>query len=347
MKDLLFRYTLIIHHKFPYIGRLITFCYHNLLYIYNNVKTSKTEYSKNLIEGKNLLEKYTKDDKYYYVLINAGIGDSFIVASYAYYLKKKYKKDIAFIVLNSHVQIVSGYDYIKKVIGCSKEEYDKIFLYIANEDKYETSKYKYAFFKMKASKNGIRNWATTKMENNMTLSEKYRKYVFNLDNKAKMYKLKIDNDKKEIKKILEENKIKENSVLLIPYAYSTTNLGIEVWEKLTNVLKEKGYNVYTNIGNPKKEHVIKGSDSINLPMDVMLKICGGFSYIISNRCGFGEYLSHNNPKMILIDEWKKYPCGWDDVNMYSSKKTIKYVYRDRKNNDELVNDILDMMGVVK
>ena len=343
MRDLLFRYTIVIHHKLPWIGKVITVLYNNFIYLLNNITANKKECLKNIEDGKRLLDKYTKDDKYYYVLINAGIGDSVIVASYAYYLKKKYKKDIAFIVLPSHVSIISGYDYIKKIIPCNKEDFDKIFLYIVNEDKYETNTYKYAFFKTKVSKNGVRNWATANTPGDFTLSEKYKKYVFNIDNNTKMYKIKIDTNEKKIKNIIKENKIKENPILLIPYAYTATNLNIKFWEELAQSLIELGYNVYTNIGNPKKEQVINGTYGINLPMNTMLEICNRFSYIISNRCGFGEYLALNNPKMILIDEWEKYSSGWDDANIYSSKKTVRYVYRNSKSNKKIIEDIINII----
>ena len=97
------------------------------------------------------------------------------------------------------------------------------------------------------------------------------------------------------------------------------------------------------IFNRKKEQVINGTYGINLPMNTMLEICNRFSYIISNRCGFGEYLALNNPKMILIDEWEKYSSGWDDANIYSSKKTVRYVYRNSKSNKKIIEDIINII----
>ena len=322
-----------ITYYFPFCIKPIE----NMYYLYNNIKTDNTEYIKNVNKGKNLLEKHIKEKDYYYVIIDKGIGDTVIVALNALYLEKKYKKNIAFIVLNSHIDVVKQFKYIKKIIGCTRDELDKIVLYISSIDKYETDNYKYAFFKMKISKNSVRNWSTAIWDKKIILSERYKKFVFDNNNIKKIERKQTTET--EISEIIKKYKIKKKSVLLIPYAYTVTPVKSIFWDMLIKKYKSKGYTVYTNIGNPKKEKVLENTSPLNISLDELYKISPHFDCIIALRCGLCEFLALNSPNMIIINDNIKNYDKWDDVNNFSNKKSIKNVYLNNKKYDKIISEI--------
>ena len=175
-------------HYIPIIPKIIETLYFHL----SNLFVNKDIYNKNLKKGKEVLEDILSDTKYYYVLINQGIGDTVMVALYSYIFEKKYKKPIAFVVPKGHIDVLNRFDYVKKTIGLTKEDFNNLVLFISKENKYETKKFCYAFFKMNINKQGIRNWSSTKWTKQLILSKRYKKDVFNIDIDYPMYKVKLE-----------------------------------------------------------------------------------------------------------------------------------------------------------
>ena len=338
MKSLIKKmYTILTYHC-PFIIKIIEYIYYYL----NNLIADNGKYIQDINDGEKLLKKYTENDKYYYVLIDKGIGDTVIVASYAYYLKKKYNKDIAFIVLPSHLDVVKQFDYIKKIITCPKIDFDKMIMYVSSSDEYETNTYKYAFFNMKISKNGVRNWSSTNWDKKIILSDRYKKFVFNIPIDTKRYLIKTNNNI-ENKEIIKKYSINKKSIVIVPYAYTVVNLKTEFWEELVNILIKKGYTVYTNIGNPKKEEAINNTISLNISLDELIKISKNIKYFISLRCGLCEFLALNSPNMIVINDNSKNYDRWDDVNNFSTKNSIRNVYINKDNYKKIIEKIIKII----
>lgn len=340
MEDIIKKIYSKFYFYFPFLVKPIEYSY----YYINNIFCNKRKYKSEMKEGKGILKKIIEDKSYYYVIIDKGIGDALIVALYAYYLEQKYKKNIAFIVKKGQIDIVNKFDYIKKIIGCSNEELQKIELYITRNNLYETDEYKYCFFEMKISKNGIRNWSSAHWNKKIMLSERYKKYVFNLSKETTSYKVNEGRSLKYTKDIKEKYKISNNSILLIPYANTVPNINNTFWEKLAIQLLNNGYTIYTNIGDAKKEKPIQNTLGINMTLDEVFNVSKEFSSIITIRCGLAEYLGLTNPNMIVINDNSKNYDGWDDINIYSSKKTIKNIYINNKKNDILINEIINEIG---
>ncbi len=311
----------------------------NIYYIFNNLKTNNERYSNDLKEGKKILNNIINEN-YYYVLIDKGIGDTVIVASYAYIFEKKYGKKVAFIVPKNHIDVINKFDYIKKSIALSKEQFNKIVLYISSKSEYQNSKYCYAYFKMKISKNGIRNWSSAEWDKKLVLSKRYKKAIFKMDDKQGKYKIpKTDFDKKVVKKY----NISDNSVIINPYANTVTGLKTSFWELLVEKLINNGYDVFTNIGNPAKEKAIKGTKPLNISLNEIYLISAKIKSFIALRSGICEYLALNNTKMIVINKNKKNYDRWDDVNEFSSKKTIRNVYISNKKYDKIILEIMSIL----
>ncbi len=335
MRKKLIKIMAVIDYYFPFLAKILG----NIYFYVNNLFANKKKYKEKVKIGKDLLSKLISNDKYYYVLIAAGIGDDVLVSSYAYILKEKYNKPISFIVLKGRKDIFKMYDYIEKIIEVSKEDFECIKYYINDSNDYETEKYKYCFFKVKMNMNGFYNWPSAQYNKKLLLSQKYVENVFECKH-LKLYPAKINHNKKNIESIRKKYGIKNKSILLIPYAYTEKNIKYSFWNELTKLLINLGYNVYTNIGNPLKEKPIENTIGVNMSLDELITICSTFDKIISIRCGLSEFISLNSPDMILIDYNSKNYQRWIDVNIYSKKKKIKYIYINRKNIKKLINEVL-------
>lgn len=326
-------------YYFPFFSAILE----NIYFFINNITTSKLKYRNNIEFGKKLLKTLTNDKNYYYVLINQGIGDSVIVASYAYYLEKKYNKKLAFIVPNSHAGVIEKFRYIKRIVPCDKKSLEKIVLYISSTKNYETNKYKYAFFNMKISKNGIRNWSSAYWDKKLLLSDRYKKFVFNQEENYKMKKSSILNDTGKKEKILKKYSLTEKSIIIMPYAYSVNQISNEMWERLVSILTKKGYKIFTNIGNNDLEKPIINTKALNISLSDLYDISNDIEYFISLRSGVCEFLALSSTKMIVLNDNEKNYEKWDDVNIFSKNKTVKNIYMNNKNCDTIIMEILKNM----
>ena len=326
----------------PIIYRPLISIFHNLIYIFNNIKTNNSEYLKKMQRGKELLAQITDNDEYYYLINDLGIGDIVIFGMYSNIYKEKYNKKIAFVTLNYQTALMNRFKNIDKVIGYNKKDIDDVTFYILRSKENETNKYRYLNYDLRIDKSGRRLYLQKYTDYRHSMYEKHLKYIFNVSKDYPYESIAINKAKNHIEKLLKDNDIDNKSVLIVPFANTCESLSNDFWNTLSVTLCNEGYKVFTNIGNPKTEKPLDGSSSINLPLEEMLDIANKFKYVISIRCGFAEMISFNNPNMILIDLLSKYPLGWVDVNDYSSKP-IKYVYIDDNSDDELINDILKEM----
>lgn len=323
-------------YYFPIIPKILE----ELYYFYNNLITSNKVYQKNVSKGKTLLKEIISDDKYYYVLIDKGIGDTVIVALYSYFFEKKYNKKICFVVPKGHLDVMKRFNYVKKTIGLTREELDNIVLYISKINKYETKDYCYAFFKMKISQNSRRNWSSSKWNKKLIMVERYKEFVFGIDKNFKQCKIAESSCNKEL---LKKYDINSKTIIINPYANTVTALRISFWENLVLKLNNNGYNVYTNISNPQKEQVIKGTKSLNVTLDEIYNISSAIKAFIALRSGICEYLALNNINLVVINKNDKNYEGFDNVNTFSTKKTVKNVYVNKKKESVLISEILDLL----
>lgn len=329
-----------IYHFWSYYMPIIPKIIETIYFWLSNLFVNQNLYKNNLEKGREILEEILADSKYYYVFINQGIGDTVMVALYSYIFEKKYKKPIAFVVPRGHIDVLKRFDYVKKVSGLTKEEFNNLILYISKQGFYETNKFCYAFFKMNISKSGIRNWSSTKWNKRLILSKRYKENVFNIDLETSMYNVK--NEKVNIS-LLKKYNINSKSIIINPYANTVTALKLSFWEQLVEQLISKGYNVFTNIGNPQTENAVKGSKPLNLSLDEIYLISPKLKSFIALRSGICEYLALNNTKMIVLNKNKKNYEKYDDVNEFSTKKTINNIYITNRKYDNIILEIMNIL----
>lgn len=113
----------------------------------------------------------------------------------------------------------------------------------------------------------------------------YRLYDLPLNNEAlnkfvKDYRISCnDNYKAEALSYISENGIiPESTVVLCPYAKSTSMMHEDVWNRIIYVLKQNGYRVMTNVGPG--ETPLQGTEAFNVSVNLMLAlVCMGIRFL--------------------------------------------------------------------
>lgn len=106
-------------------------------------------------------------------------------------------------------------------------------------------------------------------------------------------------------------RIENKSVLLNPYSNSS-NMSIESWKKISEILVLNGYKVYVN--SPNNEKLTDDTISLNITLDQMHSIVDKFDIVISIRSGFLDYLIEKCHHVICIYEDQFF------YNMYNLEK---------------------------
>lgn len=83
---------------------------------------------------------------------------------------------------------------------------------------------------------------------------------------------------------------KGKAVILIPYAQSAKLIDFEKWEKIVIILKNKGYNVFTNVKD-ESEKEIENTIPIIIPLKYMITVTQYAGLAISIRCGLTDLLA--------------------------------------------------------
>ncbi len=106
------------------------------------------------------------------------------------------------------------------------------------------------------------------------------------------------------------------TALLAPYINGhELNIDYRVYDRIAQILLEKGFTVCTNSSDPVKEPVIAGTKSLNLELSVITAFCEESGLFIGSRSGLCDVLSGADcKKLIIYDEsefigmstWREY-----------------------------------------
>lgn len=86
-----------------------------------------------------------------------------------------------------------------------------------------------------------------------------------------------------------KNLIKNQKIIICPYAYSTGTLPLEFWEKLTMILMEKNYVIYTNVSQTEKEVV--GTNRLECSLSEVIDEANESKLVIAMRSGICDLLA--------------------------------------------------------
>lgn len=256
-----------------------------------------------------------------YFLCNRGMGDTVIFLSRL----KEYKKinpenEINIIIQENQSTIANGYKDLLNSICVIKKE-SMWCLYRAALYGWLPTNIKYIIPENGFAKLGIKNCSIVDLiGETLGLGE----------NKYKYDSPQFSWSKERKEQVLKETKaIKDQTIILSPYAFSVPEIEMKIWERIAAFYKKNGFHVVTNQQNS-SECPIKGTVAVSLPLDEMYlfaEYCGTF---IGLRSGLCDLLAFSRCKMVVFYpaqsniDWKE---KFTFKNLYL-KKEIEEVRED-------------------
>lgn len=290
-------------------------------------------------EGKQIIDRITKDKNNFFVFCPTSNGDIIFVSSLLTNLSQK--KDY-YLVLGLNQEFFSKlFSYIKGSVLVSKTDMNKIIYYFQRTGKFKGDNYLYAFVRQGMNKHGNINHFDTDWDCSKVLSHRYKESVFkcNIDSSISNITYKIDN--KKSRNICKKNDINNMSIVIMPISNSELCLSKSFWNKLIRVLNEKGYSVYTNIG--KNELPLDNTKPLALSFEDLFCIANKVKMFISVRSGICDLLALTSAKQIVINSSKNNYYKWDNVNSLDPQENAKNIYVSWKSDKRIIENILKLI----
>lgn len=252
------------------------------------------------------------EDNKYYVICPFGIGD-FCFAVKAMNIKYPDKK-ITYITRTPEKNLSSQFGDIE-IIGDTKlckELLEQIEFY----SKYSKSNYFYANF---TKEKGI--WKYYKIENKTNFWDDLLKYVYDLPvgSLRNCYRSATGTSR---------TVLSAEDVVLFSNANTVNMVSTDFWEELADVLKNKGYNVYSNV--VKDDDVIPGTIPLKLSLDEICIAVEKSAGCISLRSGICDLLAMNSTAKVFSvcpsPFWYKY----GDIGYFRDFDTYNFLYESKE-----------------
>lgn len=239
---------------------------------------------------------YNRKKNQLYFIIWGHIGEAVYASSLLPELKRIKKRKINILTFSPYSQVAELYsNYCEKIIVLSRRKIDFILTYsqshICKYDNYI---------------GGGWQW-----EDNSLYLDIPDVYVAGLNYKIKDLKIPystkhslitnpVSSDEKEFISLIDSlNVIKGKSVLLIPYAQSAKEMPVDFWISIARILRELGYNVYTNIKD-NTESPIKGTIPAIIPLKYVITFIQYAGSAISIRCGLTDLIAVSDSDVEII-----------------------------------------------
>ncbi|MCR4604883.1 MAG: hypothetical protein K5639_02680 [Eubacterium sp.] len=172
-----------------------------------------------------------------------------------------------------------------------------------------------------------RNVQTAHIIPEMSLQEAAGRHWLFISNLDKAYRTPAYLEEPE-ENLIDAGLKKGKSVILAPYAQSNTMLSRELWEKLTDCLVEKGYEVFTNVSGDNEE-AIKGTKEIFIPIIKLKPYLEYAGYFVSIRSGLCDITSSISKCRQVVLYGEGYESGFDIVDsMTDGNLNLSFVQGD-------------------
>lgn len=253
-----------------------------------------------LIKAKSVYKKVTKnmdEDGILFVSPAKSIGDIYLVLMYTRtYIKKENIKNFRYVITGGAAEAICK--------ACNVSNYVKITV----KEMLMLRKL-VRFLDIPDSRVMVCNeiWAYTNLGKNIIGYGKYNN--FSLCYKKSVLGIKEDNLQFEcpfpkydgdIHKIFHDNNLIEGkTVLLAPYTNYLKPLPNEMWIKIADKLKERGFSVCTNCAS-EEEKPVPGSIPINLGFGEICSFIETAGYFIGARSGLCDVISSSNADIHII-----------------------------------------------
>lgn len=272
------------------------------------------------------LENYEFSKERYYIVCPYGLGDTLYVSAFVKELKKQHGiKSVSLIVKESHAAIAEMFDAVDEIIRSDKLV-EKLNVFSISTETWQLKNYLYGHFKKSVQQINYEEYD----EKKYSMLELYRKFVMNIEEDSPLDMITYKNENDD-----HLNFISDASVIIAPYAHTAKLLPVVFWEKVVDVLLNKGYEVYTNIAKNEKE--IKGSRALCVGLADIAKCAETAKCVISIRSGLCDVLAFTKARLIVIDTDQGLTDCW---RLNDIRNDIIYAESYNRNEDELVNFVV-------
>lgn len=275
--------------------------------IYHTVSDGKNEFEKNckeLIEGKKIYqylhEKYGQNIVIIMCPYN-GIGDIYLIASYLdNYCKKEGIHDYVITVVSNSCRCIAEMFELQNIELLSQEDSDylmKLSSFIGQGNA-----------KVKIFTHTSIHWDILihfELAERIDWGTMFR-YILMKTGKEKKREIPISDIKKKISdEFLKKYHIAlGKTAILSPYANTIPCLSDEIWKRIINLLKEMGYDVYTN-STGEKEPALPDTKPILFPLEIAKYIIEKSGIFIGIRSGLCDVIESADCTIIILYPNKK------------------------------------------
>ena len=251
-----------------------------------------------------MLRYITPDKSVLYVFSPfGGIGDFLLCGGLSHaLLKKKRKQSCILIEREKFINCNLNFVGVTEVRYPPQILLDIIRHYVYATREYETDNYIYGSFHMRQN---FEDWNTGVIRtSHLSFVDSFKNDIFGLPLNTELIPPIIDPPTDYQKQRLHDNYIldKKRTIILVPYANTTTNLEESFWVKLVDKLtkKNKDYIFYTNVAAP-HEKIIPGTAPIITTFPELLYIAEKVNCFIGHRSGIFDLLALTNAKLLYIN----------------------------------------------
>ena len=282
------------------------------------------------------LREYSDAGELVIVLLK-GIGDSVYGLSYIESLKAKYKSRSIVVVGNSKLQsFIESYPCIDKFIpyDVSKGEYEKYKAFMDCERIRILDGHDYIF-----------NTDPYQMRHGeqLTAIDIIRKQVLNLNESCFITYPNIKTVKVQA---IEDFEKKCNKIVVFnPYSNSVSNVGLETYAMMAEIIKSKGYIPYTNLVKGQKG--ISGTEELYCSIEELAEIVKQSAGVISIRSGLLDMVINTGTPIFAIysnctDKFRKIY----DLNAWKGKSIVTQIDYDSLNREAFKNKFAEWVDTV-
>ena len=272
------------------------------------------------------IEGLRNDEKELVIVLLKGIGDTVYGLSYIESLQQEYNPGSILVIGNKCLQgIIESYPYVYKCIpyDTTNGEYDNYKAFMDCERVKRIGEHKYIFNTdpyqkcYGSQKNAI---------------ELLRTQVFELSEKSKITYPRFNNNTIKLISNIDNKRI----VVFNPYSKSVSPIQMDIYEKMIVILKNRGYEVYTNL--VRGQEIIKGTKELYCSIDELAMIVEKSAGIVSVRSGILDMVINTGIPIFAMysnctEKFKKIY----DLNAWNGKSPVEQVYCDTICKNDILN----------
>lgn len=134
-----------------------------------------------------------------------------------------------------------------------------------------------------------------------------------------------------------ENNLREKrKVIICPYAYSTGMLPEKFWETLVEKLRQRNYQIYTNVSSSEKE--VRGTERLECSLSEILDIANSAKAVIAMRSGICDLLAVKSLAPLFVINDNEGLAKYWNLEYLREKGICNFLVR-----DSLAEDILEQL----